>query len=129
MIRAISMFDIANDPSGKEILKSGNTEALKQYLFSLGLDIDSLEYREEICHHRPLSMKGNEQWFGVRYVSTERKDAEWLKSEYCTFENKVECCGDVSLQRELASMSKEGNIFESTVDKAKRGRKRKNPQL
>ena len=114
MQRAVSVFDLLNHPESKAVVASGDKEQLEQLLFSIGFDI-SKEIEEEMCWHRPLYT--NETMYGTRWIGSERTDQEWLKSEFCTFDNRLERVGlkDVGLQRDLLKMCSVPSIMEKMI--------------
>lgn len=123
MIRSVSLFDIMNDKKGREIVLSGNKEKLYELLYDLGMDTKLFEVEEHLCSHRPLTKEDKEPWFGTLYKGDERKDRQWIESGNASFEAEVEATGDVSLQRELAAMSREANYYEAAVGKLKQDKK------
>ncbi len=107
--RVVNLIDLLNTiPGVKGIIERNNKEEIDNLLFPLGFDIKQ-GWEVEQCLHRPLTAKNNEPVFGVRIVGYERSDPKWLRSEHCTWENKVEN-SEVELRDELISMSKQSNF-------------------
>lgn len=111
MYRTISLFDIAF--TYPEIFKGIREEnkdefdaRLNKILFYLGLDINSDEFTEKVVYHRPLTRKSKEPYLGVVFTSRERSDKEWLKSPYCSLDQKLYCSKDISMSKELSRISK-----------------------
>jgi hypothetical protein len=118
MHRVISYEDLLSFPESKEILMDGNETRLYGLLYDIGFDINKeVEYQN--CLHRP--MIHNLPVEGVRIFGTERTDKEWMKSTYCTMENKLEQTGmkDVALLREMLNMMKVSNFTSEIIDHIK----------
>jgi hypothetical protein len=125
MERRISIVDLLTNKRWKEALaKVENGEAseasLKPLFFELGFDVNCIPTAtgvgSEICWHRPLTGKDQTPIKGLMFYSKERADSQWLKSEWCSFENKCENIEDQSLRQELVNMSREINYHEATVN-------------
>lgn len=114
MQRAISVFDLLNWESTREVVLSGDREKLNNLLFELGFDLKE-DIVEEECYHRP--MHKNELMFGIRWVGRERTDEQWLSDEVCSYDNKLERIGleDVELQRDLLKMYTVPSIMDKMI--------------
>lgn len=109
MHRVVSTFDLLSFDESKKVLSEGSEEDLINLLYELGFSKDhEIEIQE--CAHRPMVTKA--VYNGARFFGRERIDDEWLNSEYCTRENKLELIGvkDTSFLKELLEMSKETNF-------------------
>lgn len=108
MHRIISTFDLFSFDESTNILlevsEQGTvTDELLSLLFTLGMDIKEEIFYECVLHY-PLSM--NTPVEGGRFVGKERSDKEWMESEYCTIENRLERVGikDRGLQKEMMNL-------------------------
>lgn len=115
MQRSISMFDLFLSEDSKKIIIEGNEDKLNKLLFEIGFDINK-EIEYDYCNHRPMST--NVPYLGWRLIGTERTDIEWMKSKYCSKENRFEQIGmkDLSLLKEILEMSKEGNFTQMIIE-------------
>jgi hypothetical protein len=116
MHRAISVIDLLSFPESRDIVQSGNKAEFVVLLHNIGFDIKQpIDY--QICFHR--AMIDNDVYYSGRWVGSERGDNEWLKSEYCTLENKIEKVGtkDLALQEELTRISSLPNYTAMTIEK------------
>lgn len=102
MIRSLSLYDIMNDPKGREIVQSGNEQDFKDMLWQLGFDVNKPIERQEVMH-RPMSAKTNEPVFGMRFVGTERTDGGWAKSFDARMEEYRQ--NDFELYKEMTRMN------------------------
>ena len=121
MHRAISVIDLLSFPESRDIVQSGNKAEFVVLLHNVGFDIKQpIDY--QICLHRALI--DNEIYYSGRWVGSERGDNEWLRSEYCTLENRIEKVGtkDLALQDELNKMSSMPNYTAMTIEKMKASR-------
>ena len=118
MHRAVSVIDLLSFPESKAILQNDNKGEFVVLLHTIGFDIKQpIDY--QVCHHRAL-IDGQVYYTG-RWVGSERGDDEWLSSEYCTLENRIEKVGikDLSFQEDLVRMSSLPNYTAMTIDKMK----------
>ena len=108
MHRSISFYDLLLFDQSKQIVMEGKDVELLKLLHDIGFDITK-ELNYELCYHRPMST--NQVFYGDRIVGAERIDLEWLESEYCTMENRLEIAGmrDLELQRDMIEMMQVGN--------------------
>lgn len=121
VFRSVSLWDLMNYEESKKAALSGDRKQLEDILFKLGLDV-AKGYEEEQILHRPLSKKDKEPWFGIRYSSFERQDFEWLNSEHCSWENKLDNT-DVSLRDDLISLGQQSNFTDSIIQHISGGQK------
>lgn len=110
--KVISLYDLMNYKESKEIVLSGDKKALKEALFTLGLNVKNEPYYEEECYHRPATKADKAPWYGIRYVCSERVDDEWINSGYASMEAIIESSDDLSLKAVLNGMNRQ-----SAVDK------------
>jgi|SRR5690606_24015844 len=115
MHRALSFYDINKVPEAEEVFVSGDEVKIMNMLFDVGFDIKR-PIEQQYCLHR--AMTNNQVVEGWRFVGTERKDEEWLRSEYCTRENKLEVVGakDFHLLKDLIVLDKRPNFTQMIVD-------------
>lgn len=113
MHRAISIIDLLIFDEVKEILKNGDEKAFEELLFEIGFDINK-HIHYQICLHRPMSYMAADKKpiESARWIGEERRDREWMESEYCTYDNKLELIGitDLGFQKELVGMSQPPNF-------------------
>lgn len=118
MHRAVSVVDLLSFPESKAILQNDNKGEFVALLYTIGFDINQpIDY--QICNHRALI--DGEIYYTGRWVGQERGDSEWLRSVYCTLENRIEKVGtkDLAFQEELIKMSAMPNYTAMTIDKMK----------
>lgn len=121
MHRAVSVVDLLSFPESKAILQNNNKGEFVALLYTIGFDIKQpIDY--QICNHRAL-IDGQIYYTG-RWVGQERGDDEWLKSVYCTLENRIEKVGvkDLAFQEELNKMSAMPNYTAMTIEKIRAAR-------
>jgi energy-converting hydrogenase Eha subunit F len=107
--RHLSIIDLANSvPGAVGIMKRNNKEEVDALLHSLGFCV-KMGYTFEECYHRPFTSKTKEPIYGMRIVGFERRDPEWVNSEHCSWENKIEEI-DEYLKDDLEAMSKQSNF-------------------
>lgn len=115
--REISFYDLMQYPEAKKAILDNDEKAMKKVLYSLGLDTN--EYFEIVdCYHRPLTKKGNEPWYGSRYVGVERQDKAYLESGNSSWENIVDSTVDIGLKLQLEQMSKQGSSEKAFTSKS-----------
>lgn len=105
MHRAVSVYDLMQFEKSREVLLNWDESKFLDILFEIGFDLER-EIEKQVVNHRPLTT--NKEFFGVRWVGEERKDKDWMESDYCTPDNKLEAIGviDLELQRELLDMAR-----------------------
>lgn len=113
--RSISLYDLMQYDVAKKAILNEDKKTLEAVLYSLGLDTNEPYHLDE-CNHRPLTKKDNEPWYGGRYNGNERQDREWLMSEHCSWENKVDSIRDPELRSELIMMGNQGSADKAFVD-------------
>ena len=125
MHRIISLVDLRSVPEAREIMESLDYAAWYRLLHDIGFDV-SREIEMEVVAHRPMSSQ--EVVTCPRWVGHERKDAEWVESIHCTFENKLERIGitDLAFQRELVAMGATPNYTAMFIDHIRQSSKKKN---
>jgi hypothetical protein len=101
---SLSLSDMLLVDGFKEAFGSGNKALINKYLWENGLDT-SMGVDEIICQHRNL--RGNIVNC-LRWEAHERCDSEWLQSEGCSWEAKVEAC-DLELRIQLKTMGRNYN--------------------
>lgn len=104
--KEISFHILMQYPGFKEAVENNNTAFLKSVLHQMGIDV-SLPYDIVSCEHRPYPNKPM-SWSGPRVEGTERCDDAWLKSEYASWEVKVEATADPELRAQLKEMGRTG---------------------
>lgn len=105
MTKVISMYDLMSEASFKKAVIEDDKNKIDELLFLVGVDTTQpYEYIDRL--HRPMTLKGNDPVFGPMIEYFPRIDKEWLESDYCSFEDKVENCGDVGLRIELMQIGK-----------------------
>lgn len=119
MIRYISTFDLLSNDEAKKIVVNEDYTKFYDLLFDIGFDINKEVFWEEAYCRSMISH--NIICLG-RWVGFERRDSEWLCSEYCTLENRILANGkkDPSLMLELSSMSKTANFTGILLDNIER---------
>lgn len=115
--REISFYDLMQYPEAKQAILNNDEKAMKKVLYSLGLDTNEF-YEVVDCYHRPLTKKGNEPWYGSRYVGVERQDKAYLESGNSSWENIVDSTGDIGLKLQLEQMSKQGSSEKAFTSKS-----------
>lgn len=81
-----SFFDLLKDPLFRIAAKQNDLGVQKKCFWELGIDTN--EYFEIIeVLHRPKT--SNDPWFGLMVSGLERRDKEWLTSEYASYEAKI----------------------------------------
>lgn len=89
MIRYVSLYDIMNDPVGSEIVRNGDEYELIDFLHTIGFDIDKKIERQSVFH-RPLTRPQHDEFYGLRFVGTERVDEQWRNSGHMSQEARME---------------------------------------
>lgn len=117
-VRWVSVFDLLQFERSREAILNDDFTEFYNILYEIGIDIDK-EIDVQYVTHRPLSTKT--PFTGLRWVGEERRDKEWLESEWCTRENKLELLGakDVSFLKEIIEMSKLPQFTQRAMDHLK----------
>jgi len=102
----ISFHILMQYPPFKEAVEENNREAFEAILYEAGIDV-SKGYEVVSCEHRPYEDKPF-TFNGPLCMGTERRDAAWMQSELCSWENKRASVKDPELRAELSTMGKTG---------------------
>ena len=112
--RSLSFLDLAKVPGAISIMQRNNKKEVDNLLWQYGFDTKTgVEYID--CLHRPLTAETNEPVKGILVTGYERIDPEWLASEHCSFEAKLEACEDYGLRDELLAMNKQSNFTDNII--------------
>lgn len=113
--RSISLEDIKTVPEAFAMVVDKRVDDFYITLFDIGFDTEK-DIVLEKCVHRPLVHNNEVETY--RWVGTERRDAAWMTSEWCTMENRLEVAGmkDPGFQRELIRMSRLPNFTQMIID-------------
>lgn len=98
---SLSLSDMLLVDGFKEAFGNDDKAEIYKYLYQNGLDY-SLGVDEVVCQHRNL--RGNVVNC-LRWEAHERCDSDWLKSDGCSWDNKVEH-SSLDLRIQLKSMGK-----------------------
>jgi hypothetical protein len=102
--RYVSLGDLVSTLKGAGMtLQDLDGEGLLEVLWYLGLNTKDYKVKEFTDTHRDAKDKAVT---GLRFLSQERMDKEWLGGNMASFEAKVAAAGDESLERELASIGR-----------------------
>lgn len=117
MIKYISLYDIMQSPEGAALVRDGTEEDFLEFLNALGFDTNKPIERQE-CYHRPVTAKTNTPVFGMRFVGTERGDAEWRDSGMWSLDARLEEYrqNDFELYKELYQMNYTHNFTGAIID-------------
>ena len=110
----VSMHDILDNPTLREVVLSNDEGTFYKALDEAGFDInDDIEW--QACYHRRLN---KEVVYGVRIFGREKTTEEWLSSGNASLEARKVAAGrkDVSLLREMEAMSKQPNFTGQLVE-------------
>lgn len=121
MQRSISLIDLLSVRESKQVLLDGDGEGFKEMMHNIGFDVRK-EVEWQLCLHRPMSYLSTDKApvYGARWVGEERQDPEWVSSEYCSFENKMEIIfkKDRGFHQQLQEMSTLPNFTQMAIDVA-----------
>jgi len=110
---SLSLSDLLMVTNFKEAFGKNDKKAINQFLYENGLD--TAETIDEVtCRHRNL--QGNIVEC-LRYEGIERRDPQWLRSEGCSWENKVES-SPLEVRIKLKQMGRTfSDVFNDYADK------------
>lgn len=117
--RYVSMVDLLSIPEMKEIIMNADKPAFMKAMWDSGFDtVYGLMY--QVCWHRPFF--SNIPIYTGRFVSEERSDANWVNSEHCSLEKRLEHYGkyDPELQKDLVALSAMPNFTSMFIEHVKR---------
>ena len=112
----LSFYVLMQHPEFRKAVEDDDTKAFEKIIHSFGVDTNE-PYQIVTCEHRPLPNKSL-KWTGPRVEGAERRDQQWLQSEYCSQENKYDCVSDPTLRAELKSMSRQSSSEKAFVDES-----------
>lgn len=117
MIKYVSLYDIMSIPEGAKLVRDGSEDEFMTFLWSVGFDTSKAIERQEV-YHRPITRKTNEPVFGMRFVGTERSDADWQASGLWSLDARLEEYrnNDFELYKEMYQMSYTHNFTGAIIE-------------